>query len=247
MKTYLSMGFGRNSVALYLLMLEQGLVPADPVDGFEAVFINHGADWPETYEYAEMFMERYPVTVLRPTVKDEEGNAYHNLIDYYESKRSIPVRIGRMCTDKFKVRVVQKYVEKPCFMLVGIDAGEAHRAKIAHLKGVENRWPLIEHGIDLQGCIDLIKRHGLTPPPKSGCYLCPFQSTTEYKRLRRQHPELYCATKRLESDYVQKRIADGKEPLYLLQKAPLDVMVNADWDMLPGMEEYEYPPCACGL
>ena len=39
MMNYLSMGFGVNSVALYLLMQDLGME-------FEAVFVNHGGDWP---------------------------------------------------------------------------------------------------------------------------------------------------------------------------------------------------------
>jgi 3'-phosphoadenosine 5'-phosphosulfate sulfotransferase (PAPS reductase)/FAD synthetase len=30
---------------------------------FEAVFVDHGGDWPETYEYVEMFSKKYPLTL----------------------------------------------------------------------------------------------------------------------------------------------------------------------------------------
>ena len=49
MPHYLSMGFGVNSVALFLLMERLGM-------DFEAVFVDHGGDYPETYEYAKYFI-----------------------------------------------------------------------------------------------------------------------------------------------------------------------------------------------
>lgn len=48
MKKYLSFGGGVNSVAMMLMLLDQK-------DDFEAIFVDHGTDWPETYEYFEMF------------------------------------------------------------------------------------------------------------------------------------------------------------------------------------------------
>ena len=36
---------------------------------FEAVYVDHGADWPETREYVAMFQGMgYPITVSRPSV-----------------------------------------------------------------------------------------------------------------------------------------------------------------------------------
>jgi len=54
MKNYLSFGGGVNSVALYLYLLDQKVE-------FEAVFVDHGTDWPETYDYVEMFKKKYPL------------------------------------------------------------------------------------------------------------------------------------------------------------------------------------------
>ena len=235
------MGFGRNSVALYLHLLEQGLTPGDAENGFEAVFVNHETDWPETYEYAAMFMENYPVTVLGPEYK-----GYNNLYEYYADKEIFPFRMRRDCSHKFKVIPLEKYYKTPCWLMTGIDAGEAHRARPHSRKGIETRWPLIEHDIDLQGCIDIIKRHGLPVPPKSGCYICPFQPLSEFKRLRREHPDLFCKARKMEDAYVEKRKREGKGPFYILDKAPIGSLVNDQQAVLPGVD-YDYPPCQCGL
>lgn len=246
MRNYLSMGFGVNSVALYLLLLEQGLTPGDPVNGFEAVFVNHGTDWPETYEYAETFMEKYPVTVIRPLVRDCDGNEYNTLIGYYEGKRIFPMAMSRQCTHKFKMRPLLKYREAPFFELIGIDADESYRARPAVDRGAESRWPLLEQDppITREGCKALICRHGLPVPPKSGCYICPFQGRAEFKRLRREHPELFCRARRLEEAANEKRAENGRPPIYMRGDMPLPQLVDEDHYALPG---FEAPPCTCAL
>ncbi|RLC23031.1 MAG: hypothetical protein DRH93_08360 [Deltaproteobacteria bacterium] len=50
MKNYLSFGGGVNSVAMMLLLLDQKAE-------FEAIFVDHETDWPETYEYFDMFQK----------------------------------------------------------------------------------------------------------------------------------------------------------------------------------------------
>jgi len=51
MKKYLSHGMGVNSTALMLLLEDEGIE-------FESVFIDHGGDYPETYEYVNYQKKR---------------------------------------------------------------------------------------------------------------------------------------------------------------------------------------------
>lgn len=208
MKKYLSFGGGVNSVAMLLMLLDQG-------EKFEAIFVDHGTDYPETYEYLKMFQDwlenqgQTRITVLKPAV---EG--YENLYDYYFRWKMAPSMHKRICTDKFKVRVVQEYVDTPCFMLLGIDAGEkSSRMKISTNKGIENRWPLVEAGIDRPGCKEIIAAHGLPIPIKSGCFICPFQGPGQWRRLRMEHPELFCKAEKLEDRNMEYRLSQGKKAL----------------------------------
>ena len=50
-KNYLSFGGGVNSVALMLWLIDHGIE-------FEAVFSNHGGDYPETYDYLDMLLDK---------------------------------------------------------------------------------------------------------------------------------------------------------------------------------------------
>jgi hypothetical protein len=183
MRNYLSFGGGVNSVALYLLLMEQGLEPGNAETGFEAVYV-WMPDWPETHEYLMMMEYKgYPVTVIMPNVRHN----YFNLIDFCSDKKIIPFRQQRWCTADFKIKTLQQYFIKPCFVLLGIDYGEHHRAVISSYKNTENRYPLIEHEINRQQCIDIIKKHGLPIPIKSGCWICPFQKVSDIKKLRKNH------------------------------------------------------------
>ena len=236
MKNYLSMGFGVNSVALYLLMQDLGME-------FEAVYVDHGSDWPETLEYMEMFRQVYPVTVINP-----EYRGFTSLYQYCKDRRVTPNRMRRWCTDQFKVRPLHAYFEKPCFVHLGIDAGEQHRARISGMVGQENRFILIEEGIDRAGCEQMIREHGLPVPIKSGCYFCPFQRIGQWRLLRREHPDLFCSAIGLERGENESRSERGKRPHYTFgENRPLESLIDEDQQILPGFEIAEYPPCQCGL
>ena len=245
MRKYLSFGGGVNSVAMMLMLLDQG-------DEFEAIFVDHETDYPETYKYLEMFQswlvkrEHEKITVLKPSVyRRNTDETFNSLYDYAYSRSLVPT-FRRWCTGDFKVKPIHEYIETPCFMLIGIDWGEAKRAKIATEKGVENRYPLIESEIDRQGCKDIIAAHNLPIPIKSGCYICPFQKRQQWIQLRRNNPELFCKAQQLEERNKKYRRSKGKKPMTLSPtKKSLKTIV--DENQMNLFEEDNYPPCECGL
>lgn len=236
MKNYLSFGAGVNSVALYLLMQDLGIQ-------FEAVFVDHGGDWPETYEYVEYFVATgRPVTVLTP---DYQG--CKTLLQFCKKNRMTPNMWQRWCTQHFKVAPVLKYCTGPGFQHIGIAAEEAKRAKISIKNGIENRFLLIENDIDRDGCVDIIKKHGLNVPIKSGCYICPFQRASQWRQLRREHPDLFCIASKIEEQQNEARAEKGKGPHWVRKGGSLSSFINDKQTVLPGLENLEYPPCQCGL
>jgi hypothetical protein len=241
MRNYLSFGAGVNSVALYLLMVEQGIE-------FEAVFSDTGCEWPETYHYLAMFQWWTKVNGLRSvTILRELVQSSRNLIEHCEKRAMVPSFMRRWCTDKAKRRPLQKYMKSPAFVHIGFAMDEAHRAKIETQKGFDHRYILIENEITRAGCIEIIRKAGLPIPRKSGCYICPFQRVGQWKELRRYHPDLFCRAVNLEKANIAQRIARGKSPLYLSQspRAPLSEIVGERQGVL--FEQDEYPPCLCGL
>ncbi len=246
MKTYLSYGGGVNSVAMMLLLLDQK-------QDFEAIFVDHETDYPETYEYFDMFQtwlkdhKHKEITVIKPNYTIKKDNlVFNSLYDYAYYRKMIPSGFMRWCTGDFKIRPIQKYVDTPCFMLLGIDAGESKRAKISSNKGIENRFPLIENEINREDCKQIIKDHGLPVPIKSGCFICPFQRVGQWKELRRNHPELFCKAQKLEHRNIEDRKSKGKKPMTLsATRKTLNIIV--DENQLSLFKEDEYPPCECGL
>ena len=76
-------------------------------------------------------------------------------------------------------------------IIVGISYEERHRkhAGIA---------PLVDLRLDRQGCVGVLKERGFPVPPRSRCFICPFQSWGEWQALRHEHPELFCRAVELE-------------------------------------------------
>jgi hypothetical protein len=239
MRNYLSFGGGVNSVAMMLLLLDEGVE-------FEAVYVDHECDWPETNEYIRMLQEKYPITIIQPEYK-KRGITFNNLYDYCLAAKIIPLRQIRWCTAKFKVNPLHRYFKKPCFVMLGIDAGEAHRAKLSSDKGMENRFPLIERDINRQDCIEIIKSHGLPIPMKSGCWFCPFQRIGELKKLRHIHPELFCKAVELEKISLDYALRKGRSIANstLIKPKTLTEWINERDTYL--FDDMAYPPCQCGL
>ena len=237
-----------NSTAMMLMLLDQKAE-------FEAIFVNHGADWPETYEYFDMFQVwlkengHDPITVLKPNRvlnKTTKPVVFDNLYSFSLHMRMVPSGFRRWCTADFKMKPIIEYIETPCFMLIGIDAGESKRAKISSIGGVENRWPLIEHDIDRDGCKQIIMEHGLPVPMRSGCFICPFQRQSQWRELRMLHPDLFCKAIALEDANAEYRAKKGKAPMTLSQnKKSLRSIV--DENQMNLFEQDDYPPCECGL
>lgn len=183
MRRYLSFGGGIDSTALMLLL-------TDGLEKFETLFVDHGTDMPETYEYVKYLQdEGYPITVIKPNVQ-----GFSDLYEFCWHKRILPSIMGRWCSDKFKVRPQTKYRKRPCIIYLGYDASEKRRAlKVEKLKrkGETYRFPLIEKGITRRLSCEIIRKHKLRIPLKSGCYFCPLQKKRKWKQLLVNHPDLF--------------------------------------------------------
>ena len=251
MRNYLSFGGGVNSVAMYLMLVSQGWEPGNSEKGFEAVFVDHGTDWPETYEYVDMFKKSYPLTVLKPAQRGSrpKGNydtIYDNLYEHSWAIKMFPSRVSRWCTHKFKSLVLTRYHKKPCFVMIGYDYSERHRATISSRHGQEFRWPLIENEIDREGCKKIIKDAGLLIPMKSGCYICPYQRVGQLRELRKKHPNLFCKLEQLEDRNNAERKRLQKAPYYSFKK-PVRIVAEKNINQKKLFSDDEYPPCECGL
>jgi len=193
MKQYLSHGMGVNSTALMLLLEDEGIE-------FESIFVNHGGDYPETYQYLTYLQNcGFEITEILPNV---EGS-YSSLYDFCFDKKIIPFRRFRWCTEKFKVIPFLNYIETPCICYLGFDIGEKKRAFSRKAKRKKERdviykYPLIDAKMNRKDCVNLIQTSGLKTPPKSGCFFCPFMRREEIRAMYLHHCDLYEKAKLLE-------------------------------------------------
>lgn len=218
MREYLSFGAGVNSTALMLLLIDEGAK-------FEAVFVDTGCEWPETYVFLDLLRrEGYEFTWIKPVV---EG--FNNLYDYLFHWKIIPAKWQRLCTDKFKLRPFYRYVAGPCTVYIGYDFGERRRRYLKPREGIEYSTPLIRRLIGRDACKEIIRYHGLPVPPRSGCWLCPFQKLSVWKRLRDEHPALFKMAMDLED--VNPRgwtFMEGRRLSGLFQKNKITRYLEAD-------------------
>jgi hypothetical protein len=227
MKTYLSFGAGVNSTAAFFL------------GGFdEAVFCDTGSEYPETYEFINKFIAKYKLTIIKP----KNGSLY----EYSWKYKMVPATFPRWCTVNFKIKPFADYVDRPSFKSLAFSTDEAKRAKLSIENDIEHRFPLLENEISRKKCKEIIKDAGLPIPHRSKCWFCPFQTISEWKKLRMHHPDLFCKAKKLEARNREYRKFIGKKPLYLYGNArPLRVVVNEM--QRPLFRTDEYPPCECIL
>ena len=186
MKNIVSFGAGQNSTAMIIMMKNEGI----KID--EIIFADPENEMPETYIFLKEFKKWCKKNKLKfTTVQSHLGN----LKKHYSERKIIPYRMFRSCTDKFKVRPIHKYLKKydeEINMFMGISVEERHRAdRMGNKKNIIFKFPLIEKNIDRGGCVEIIKKEGLSVPVKSGCYFCPFQSKKSWKELHQKHPELF--------------------------------------------------------
>jgi len=212
MSKILSYGGGIGSTALLLYK-------KDEID--EAVFVNHGGDYPHTYEYVKYISQKvFPITIIKPAV---EG--FDNLYDYLMAKRIIPSIRYRWCTYKFKILPIKRYIAEryqEATVLIGYTYDERHRVRDYKIKGISFEYPFIEDRITREQAIEIIRENGVKLPKKSACFFCPFVKKHELFRLKYEYPHLYHKLKKLHENCMRQDLTIDFEQ-YDKQKTLLEV------------------------
>jgi hypothetical protein len=109
-------------------------------------------------------------------------------------------------------------------MGLGISVDEWHRARTdSGIAWQVLEYPLLEMRLNRQDCMKLIEGAGLPIPPKSSCWFCPFHTMNEWKRMKREEPDLFARAVALEARLNDKRGALGKDRVWLSSALrPLD-------------------------
>lgn len=133
-------------------------------------------------------------------------------------RHAIPSRMLRHCTDKWKIKPMNKYIQshypgEDLTVIIGFAYDEMHRANCSIYKNQQAWYPLIEKKMTRRDCIQFIMEQGYPVPPKSGCFYCPFQRINQWKELRSNHPDLWARAIQLEkngSNYPEMTLSNFK-------------------------------------
>jgi hypothetical protein len=232
-----SFGGGQQSMAALILAAE------GRIDFPLFLFANVGDDseLPATLQYVEEYAKPYAaehgieLVELRHIMKHrlsergQERTLWQQLHKPGSKSIDIPIRMAngapgnRNCTGTFKIKVVADELarrgataDKPATVGMGISVDEIHRANdrspVPHERVA---YPLLDLRLRRTDCQRIIRDAGLPVPPKSACFFCPFHKPEDWQEQRRNTPELFEKSARLEETLNVRRAGLGKDPVYL--------------------------------
>jgi hypothetical protein len=189
--TIISLGWGVQSFTLAALSALGELPPVD-----YALHSDTGYESSLTYKFAEKWMpwlESHGVKVVTLKNKNEITNI-HNFVQIPAySNNGI---LKRQCTTWWKIIPMRRWTsdelrrrgltKKPntVSQWIGISTDEFCRAKLADVKYIKNRFPLLETGMSREGCKTWLTSRNLEVPPKSSCVFCPFHSKAGWQQTK---------------------------------------------------------------
>lgn len=160
-----------------------------------------------------------------------------------EGSRSLPIPVRmdngapgtRSCTIDFKLRVIEKWhkehgatEDNPATVGIGFSTDELHRVGNARKRPTEVcEYPLIELGLSRADCMEITRKAGLPPAPKSACWFCPMHRPSTWREMRRDEPDLFWRAVALERTLNDRRDELGKDHVFFTRFAkPLDEAIG---------------------
>lgn len=203
-------------------------------------------------------MEYFEKEFLGPrglsTTKLDPGSRWHRskaqipLEQYCLETGVIPLAFMRWCTEWWKVVPLLNWRRENEIdeMLIAFAADEAHRVKNRPYR----LYPLVDRGIDRDGCKAIISQQGLELPRRSSCFFCPFQRMSSWRDLWTLHPDLFergAEMERNASQHCKKRATLMPDARFTLDELRRKFENQME---LPGFEYEclrEFQGCVCGL
>lgn len=239
----ISYGGGVQSTALVILAAT-GRIKADA-----AVFANVGDDseHPLTVPFVRDVVlpwateHGFPVHETQKVRRDGSTETLLQKLHRTERSVDIPVRMAngapgnRSCTADFKIKVVDRWLrehgatkDNKATVLIGFSTDELERANKKRTSNLSvPEYPLLDLGWNRSRCQALIVETFGRPGPKSSCWFCPFATPARWAEMRRDEPELFAQSVRLERAINEKRRAMDRDEAWLSRFCrPLDVAIT---------------------
>ena len=258
----ISYGGGVQSTALCVLATQGKIGHVDA-----ALFANVGDDseHPSTVKYVREVMRPWCLDrglLVHETKRVRRDGRVETLLDrLVRDTRSVPIPLRmdpsgapgrRSCTQTWKIKVITKWLkahgvtkENPATVLIGFSTDEAHRASNRTPSDYEiPEHPLLDLRLSRTDCKAIIKRAGLSVPPKSACWFCPFHRPANWERMRRDDPEMFGRVAELERMLIERRKSLGKPPMYMTRFGrPIDEAIKERQPDLVGLDAPDTDSC----
>lgn len=208
----LSLGAGRQSTALYLMIAAGELGTEVPT---VAIFADTGDEPSDTYTHLERlerdFGHLLPIRrvglgySLSSAAKDSIGGRkrWPAIPLHVRNKGNEQAMLRRQCTREFKVEPIEKEIRRmlgvgkgqrvPKGVAVeswqGISLDEVTRMKDNPRHYITNRYPLIfDRPMTASQCAEYNESRGY-PAPKSACVFCPYTDNSRWRDMKMNRPE----------------------------------------------------------
>ena len=224
MDEYLSLGVGVQSSTL-LFMADCGEIKPMPRAAFFGDTKNEPRAVYRWWVYLKANIKNIPLVdgtngdlgkdCLRVRRSKKSGKLYlANSIPLFVKKPNGSKGIlGRKCTRDYKIAVVHRELRKflgikrvtknmgvIARVWVGISFDESDRQAPSKVNWIENRWPLLELGMDREDCKEWMAMHSYPEPPRSSCKQCPYHSDATWLKMKLEAPEDFAWTVQWERD-----------------------------------------------
>ena len=251
--TILNLGAGVQSTTM-ALMADRGLIEPTPD---AAIFADTG--WEprgvyDTLRWLKQELTAFPLEVVsqQPSIRravidgiEPSGNVALVIPAFTQMPNGDKGVINRQCTDKWKVRPINRRIremlgyekgerakaDKIAERWFGISTDEAIRMRDSREHWAVNRYPLIELGMSRADCYVWFQQHYPGKElARSACVGCPYHRNEEWLRLKQDDPAAFedavAVDARLrQTDYPKPQGALGLSYLHDSLK-PLDVAID---------------------
>jgi len=257
----LSWGCGVQSTTLAVM---SALGDADPLD----VVITADTGWERraTYEAREFYTSWLQERGIRVEVVSagnirQDGASNHIHIPFFTSDGG---PLLRQCTRHFKIIPIKRRLREiagyhatktphpPAGLIeiwLGLSWDEWQRMKHSRVKFITHRWPLIEHKISRDDCVNYLEAHALPVPVKSACIGCPYRRASEWIDIRDNAPDEWREVIEFDETNRHNPIAGrGKltaDALYVYSKAVPLATADLETDAQRGRQGKQPPLFIC--
>jgi hypothetical protein len=219
MKHIISLGAGVQSSTMALMAAKGEITPMPTA----CIFADTGWEPKRVMVWLDWLEKQLPFPVYRVQYRNLRENLSGGMVPFFTSGGGL---MRRACTDRYKIRPVQKKIREltsgEVTLWIGISLDEATRMKPSQKKKVTNTWPLIDKAMRRADCLNWMERNGYPTPEKSSCIGCPYHDLETWRDMKLNDPESWEDAVQADKE-IRVGVKGAREDLYLHRSLkPLD-------------------------